>query len=59
MPGSIIERLWVALLRPDVITKDRYGVVSVREILGPARRNDPWSNHSAPIPLRARRRGDR
>ncbi len=57
MAGSIFERLWVALLRSDAIAKDRYGVVSVREVLGPARRNDPWSNHSAPIPVRAPRRG--
>ena len=59
MSGSIFERLWLALLRPDAIAKDRYGVVSVREVLGAMRRNDPWSNHSAPIPVRARRRGNR
>ena len=55
MTGSIFERLWVALLRPDAIAKDRYGVVSVREVLGAARRNDPSFRHGAPMPVRARR----
>jgi hypothetical protein len=57
MPRSIFKRLWVALLRPDVITKDRYGVVSVREVLGVARQNDPCFHRSAPMPVYARRRG--
>jgi hypothetical protein len=56
MSGSIFERLWVAL-RPDAIAKDRYGVVSVREVLGAMRQNDPWSRHGAPMPVRARGRG--
>jgi hypothetical protein len=57
MAGSIFERLWVALLRSDAIAKDRYGVVSLREVLGVARQNDPWFRRSAPMPVYARRRG--